>query len=251
MLLRPSCGRTVSRPLALIAGFVALGLVHGLAAAPAPIESGRTEPGPAHSVRGELGRIAGRVRLGIRPAARPLSTDSYSRQINAVASPTSELANVLVWIKDAAHVPAGPPVHAELRQRGEMYVPHVVAIPTGSTVSFPNDDALFHNVFSLSRAGTFDLGRYPQGETRTRRFDKAGVIKVYCHLHSHMSAIIAVFDHPWFAQAGADGSFVIDRVPAGRYVLTGWHERAGNTDQPVTVEAGATARVELLVPIEP
>ena len=112
-----------------------------------------------------------------------------------------------------------------------MFVPHVVAITTGSSVAFPNDDLLFHNVFSLSRAGTFDLGRYPQGDTRVRRFDKAGVVKVYCHLHSHMSAIIAVFDHPWFAKVGADGNFEIDRVPPGTYLLTGWHERAGNTDQ--------------------
>jgi hypothetical protein len=143
------------------------------------------------------------------------------------------------------------PTQAELRQRGEMYVPHVVAITTGSTVTFPNDDALFHNVFSLSRSASFDLGRYPKGETRTRRFEKPGVIKVYCHLHSHMSAIIAVFDHPWYAQASEDGSFTIDRVPAGSYTLTGWHERAGNTDRPITVEAGAATRIELIVPIEP
>src|SRR4029453_9727818 len=124
-----------------------------------------------------------------------------------------------------------------VRQKDEAFHPRVVAVTAGSSVAFPNDDLLFHNVFSLSRAGTFDLGRYPQGDTRVRRFDKAGVVKVYCHLHSHMSAIIAVFDHPWFAQAGAHGNFEIDRVPPRPYLLTGWHERAGNTDRSVTIEA--------------
>src|SRR5262245_5743263 len=100
MLLSVSCGRTLSRSVALVAALVALVIGHGLLAAPA-----RTESAGAQSGRGDFGRIAGRVRLGVRPAARPLSTDSYSRQINAVASPTSELANVLVWIKDAARTP--------------------------------------------------------------------------------------------------------------------------------------------------
>jgi plastocyanin len=246
MLLRISCGRALRLPVALTACFVSVALVHGLAA-----ERERTQPIRPDTGRADFGRIVGRVRLGVRPAARPLSTDAYSRQIITPAAPSGEMSNVLVWIKDAARPGALPPMQAELHQRGEMYVPHVVAVTTGSTVSFPNDDPLFHNVFSLSRAAAFDLGRYPQGDSRTRRFDKAGVIKVYCHLHSHMSAIIAVFDHPWFAQAGADGSFTIDRVPPGRHVLTGWHERAGNADQPVTVEPGAVTRVELLVPIEP
>jgi plastocyanin len=241
MRFRLPSGRPSSLRAAIVFALVSVALVPGSAA-----EQGRLE-----TVRQDLGRIVGRVRLGVRPSARPLSTDSYSRHITAPAAPGSELANVLVWIKNAPRGAAVAPTQAELRQRGEMYVPHVIAITTGSTVSFPNDDALFHNVFSLSRAAAFDLGRYPQGDTRTRKFDKAGVIKVFCHLHSHMSAIIAVFDHPWFAQAGDDGAFTIERVPAGRYTLTGWHERAGYTDRPVTVEAGAATRVELLVPIEP
>jgi plastocyanin len=236
----PSSRRSRLPAAALVACLVSTVLVSGLTA-----EQGRPD------ARQDLGRIVGRVRLGVRAAGRPLSTDSYSRHIAAPAAPGSELANVLVWIKDAPRGGAITATQAELRQRGEMYVPHVVAVTTGSTVTFPNDDPLFHNVFSLSRAASFDLGRYPQGETRTRRFEKPGVIKVYCHLHSHMNAIIAVFDHPWFAQAGEDGAFTIDKVPAGSYTLTGWHERAGNTDRPVTVEAGATTRIDLLVPIEP
>jgi plastocyanin len=241
MRFRLPSGRASLLPAALVTCLASTALVHGSA----------TDQARGESLRSDVGRIVGRVRLGVRPSARPLSTDSYSRKITVPGAPGSELANVLVWIKDAPRGSALPSAQAELRQRGEMYVPHVVAIPAGSTVTFPNDDPLFHNVFSLSRGGAFDLGRYPQGETRTRKFEKAGIVKVYCHLHSHMSAIIAVFDHPWFAQPGDDGAFVIDRVPPGSYTLTGWHERAGATDKPITVEPGATARIELLVPIEP
>jgi plastocyanin len=239
MILRHRCGRG---PWLRLGTIVALG---ALLLAPA----GAAQPGRPDAGRADTGRIVGRVRLGLRPSPRPLSTNAYSRQVTTPGTPASELGNVLVWIKDRPRSAALPPVEAELRQRDEQFVPHIVAIPAGSSVSFPNDDLLFHNVFSLSRAATFDLGRYPQGGTRVRKFDKPGVVKVYCHLHSHMSAIVAVFDHPWFAKVGEDGAFAIERVPAGRHVLTGWHERAGNTDQSVTVEAGDTARVELVVPI--
>lgn len=236
MLVTHPCARASRWFVAFTACLVSLVLVDGHAA-------GQARP--------ETGRIVGRVRLGVRPASRPLSTDAYSRQITTPGAPANEMSNVLVWLKDAPRTGTVAAVQAELHQRGEMFVPHVVAVTTGSTVTFPNDDALFHNVFSLSRAGTFDLGRYPQGDTRVRKFDTAGIVKVYCHLHSHMSAIIAVFEHPWFAQVAADGSFAIDRVPAGSYLLTGWHERAGNADQPIRIEPGATTRVEILVPIEP
>jgi plastocyanin len=186
----------------------------------------------------------------VKPAARPLSTASYGWQVSAPASRSSELTNVLVWLKDPPAGAALPPMRAELRQRGESFVPHTIAVTVGSVVSFPNDDPLFHNVFSLSRAGTFDLGRYPRGDSRQRQMTKAGIVKVFCHLHSHMNAIVAVFDHPWFAQVAADGSFAIDGVPPGQHVLVGWHERAGHTERSIAVEPGGTTRVDLLVPLD-
>ena len=80
-------------------------------------------------------------------------------------------------------------------------MPRLVAITRGSTVEFPNADPYFHNVFSLSRGATFDLGRYPRGESRSRAFTKPGLVKVYCHLHSQMSASIMVFDHSHFTHS--------------------------------------------------
>ncbi len=85
----------------------------------------------------------------------------------------------------------------------------VVAITRGSTVDFPNGDPFFHDVLSLSRRGTFDLGSYPRGQTKAHQFRQAGLVKVYCHIHSHMTASIMVFDHPFFTIPKPDGTFAI------------------------------------------
>jgi hypothetical protein len=117
-------------------------------------------------------------------------------------------------------------------------------------VEFPNFDPYFHNVFSLSRGASFDLGRFPRGESRARTFTHTGLIKVYCHLHSHMSASIMVFDHQHFVVPDADGAFALDNIPPGEHRLSAWHERIGESAKPITVEAGRTARIEFALPME-
>src|SRR6185295_17059719 len=137
----------------------------------------------------------------------------------------SEMANVVVFVK--AKPTPSTPMRAAITQQDEEFVPHLVAVTSGSAVDFPNDDIVFHNVFSLSRAGEFDLGRYPKGRSKTRVFGRPGLIKVFCHLHSQMSAMIRVFDHPYFTIPDADGTFSIPDVPAGDYDIVAWHERVG------------------------
>ena len=82
-------------------------------------------------------------------------------------------------------------------QRNETFVPHVLAITTGTTVDFPNSDRIYHNVFSLSKTAPFDLGRYAVGRSKSVRFDRPGIVRVFCDIHSHMSAFILVFSHPF------------------------------------------------------
>ena len=118
-----------------------------------------------------------------------------------------------------------------------------------STIDFPNADPFFHNVFSLSRGATFDLGRYPKGVSKDRRFTNAGLVKVYCHIHSHMTAAIMVFDHPFFRIPAADGTFTLDDVPAGSYEISAWHERIGESTNSIKVEPGRTARVDFALPM--
>ena len=140
-------------------------------------------------------------------------------------------------------------MHAEIRQRNENFVPRVVAVTVGSEVDFPNDDPIYHNVFSLSRVKTFDLGRYPKGKSRGERFDKPGVVKVFCQIHSHMSATVMVFDHPWFAIPDEQGMFDLSGVPPGMHQVTAWHERLGDTTLQVRVEPGRPATIDFVLPV--
>ncbi len=138
---------------------------------------------------------------------------------------------------------------ATIAQRDEQFFPHVVAVSVGSSVEFPNEDTIFHNVFSLSRPATFDLGRYPSGTSRGQTFQKPGIVKVYCQIHSHMSAVVRVFDHGWFTIPGDNGTFALDGVPPGSYTLVAWHERIGERRDRITIRAGATTEITFTLPV--
>ena len=196
----------------------------------------------------EPGSVRGRVSIDIPiTARRPTST--YSRSVPTVAlAPESELRHVVIYVKDAPKT-AVAPMRAEIRQRNENFVPRVVAVTVGSTVDFPNDDPIYHNVFSLSRTKTFDLGRFPKGKSRGETFDKPGVVKVFCQIHSHMSATVLVFDHPWFAIPDEEGNFDLSGVPPGMHEITAWHERLGDTAMPLRVEPGRPVTVDFVLPI--
>lgn len=219
---------------------LALVLSGGLAAWPTAVAA------PAQV---DTGSIAGHVQIVTRTTRRLHSAGAYpSRTVGASAAAShSELANVVVHVN--APVTRTPPRRAAIRQVDEEFVPHVTVVTAGSTVEFPNEDFVFHNVFSLSRAGTFDLGRFPQGQSRSRTFRQSGTVKVYCHLHSHMSAVIRVFDHPFFAVPNADGLFTIDGLPPGRYQVVAWHERVGEVTLRTEVVAGRTAQLAFSLPL--
>jgi plastocyanin len=196
------------------------------------------------------GRIEGTVRL-VAPPGAPIPSGAYpSRRVTRPPHRASEIGNVVVFVKDAPRAATLSATRAEMRQEDEAFVPRLVALTRGSTVEFPNADPYFHNVFSLSRGATFDLGRFPRGESRSRIFSRPGLIKVYCHLHSQMSASIMVFDHPHFAVPEVDGHFAIADVPAGEYRLSAWHERIGESAKSIVVEAGRTVRIEFALPVE-
>jgi plastocyanin len=134
--------------------------------------------------------------------------------------------------------------HAVMDQRNETFVPHVLAITTGTTVDFPNSDRIYHNVFSLSKAARFDLGRYAVGHSRAIRFDRPGIVRVFCDIHSHMNAFILVFTHPFFAVTDTEGRYHIDNVPPGTYAVIAWNEGVSSDPQPITVPDGSSAELD-------
>jgi plastocyanin len=128
---------------------------------------------------------------------------------------------------------------AKLDQRNEAFVPHVLAIVAGTTVDFPNNDQTYHNVFSLSSTRPFDLGRYAAGRSKSIKFDRPGIVRVFCDIHSHMSAFILVFAHRHFAVTDDEGRYRLDNVPPGTYTVIAWNESAPSESRRVVVpEAG-------------
>lgn len=199
----------------------------------------------------DRGAIRGRVTLTKRVRGTALPSTAYpTRAIGRHdAPPIPEISNVVVYVRDPGF--RGPLAvrRAELRQENETFVPRTLAVTKGSTVDFPNNDPFFHNVFSLSGAANFNLGRYPRGETRSQTFSKTGIVKVYCQIHSHMSATILVLDHPYFTVPATDGNYELSNLPPGEYTVVGWHERVGERAARVRVQAGQTTSVDLSLPV--
>lgn len=134
-----------------------------------------------------------------------------------------------------------PMAKAMIDQRSKVFAPHVSIVTRGTTVHFPNNDTVFHNVFAYFNAKKFDLGNYPRGASRSVTFDRAGLVAILCNIHSEMSAYIMVVDTPYFAVTDSKGHFNIHNVPPGEYTLHAWHESGYTLQQRITVKEGQTA----------
>lgn len=158
-----------------------------------------------------------------------------------------ERERVVVYLE--GDLPQGSkPAIAEMAQQNRRFSPDTLWIAAGSTVSFPNFDPIFHNVFSLSKPKEFDLGNYPKDRTRTVTFPKPGVVFVNCHLHPNMSATIVISPNRWGTKASPDGDFTLADVPAGTYTILAWHKNAGFARQRVTIGT-QNVHVEFLIPL--
>jgi plastocyanin len=142
---------------------------------------------------------------------------------------SQESGNVVVWlvpasgaVKPAFHQTQNP----RLDQRNKSFEPHVLVVPIGSVVAFPNHDPFFHNVFSLFEGKRFDLGLYEAGSTRGVHFDKPGISYIFCNIHPEMSAVVIALDTPYYGISDPRGEVVIANVPSGKYTLRVWYETA-------------------------
>jgi len=127
-----------------------------------------------------------------------------------------------------------------LSQRNKAFAPRVLGVPVGTVVTFPNDDDIFHNVFSLSPGNAFDLGLYRAGASKSRTFATPGVVRIFCNIHPQMTALVVAAPTPWVVTTGTDGAWRLD-LPAGRYRLTAISERAAAVTADVTVNGATTS----------
>ena len=192
------------------------------------------------------GTIRGRVELRQPPgdlAPRPHVGDVSMPRAH---DPTDRRRSV-VYLETAPRAAFDQRVEprARMDQRNEAFVPHVLAIVAGTTVDFPNNDRTYHNVFSLSPTRPFDLGRYAVGRSKSVRFDRPGIVRVFCDIHSHMSAFILVFSHRHFAVTDDEGQYRIDNVPPGSYTVVAWNESAPTDSRRIVVpESGGDVEAD-------
>jgi plastocyanin len=156
----------------------------------------------------------------------------------------TDVGQTVLWLQGSG--PKAVAVRAaSVLTEGKEFRPRLTVVSVGSTVSFPNNDPFNHNVFSLSDEGAFDLGLYGRGQSKSTKFTRPGVIRVYCNVHATMAAFILVRDNPYFTQPSGDGTFVIAGVPPGRYVLHAWHERTPELTREIEVTAQGVADLDL------
>jgi plastocyanin len=175
-------------------------------------------------------------------ATLPLAAANVSGKVSFVTKRGQNPvpAETLVWIEPVgARAPHVAAATFQITTRSKTLVPHVLAIPVGSTVAFPNDDPISHNLFSLSSNNAFDLGLYRKGAGKSQRFESPGIVNVYCNVHPNMSAVIHVMATPYFAFADGNGNFTVTNVPAGRYRLVAWNEQGGQNEVPVEISGAA------------
>ena len=199
-----------------------------------------------------IGTIKGKIQMP--PLGTPLNQQrparyggysSGERSAASVKEQAPEVTNVVVYLE-------GPGLEnvqrdarkAVLDQRNAAFIPHVLPIAKGTTVEIVNRDKTYHNVFSLSNTKKFNIGRRPTGEEAPVTFDKSGPVQVFCDIHSHMTAYILVLENPVFVQPKADGTFSLEGVPPGKYVIHVWHERFSASSQNITVNSGETATID-------
>jgi plastocyanin len=167
-----------------------------------------------------------------RPSSTASKVTAHIEMSSSTASAGKHAPAVppaVLWLKPltpglASQWSTAPRTGYTLLQKDKMFMPHLLVVPTGSVVQFPNADPFFHNVFSLFNGQRFDLGLYEAGKTKTVTFSREGVSYIFCNIHSDMSAVVVALSTPFYSIADAHGAFHIDGVPAGEYELHVWME---------------------------
>lgn len=215
-------------------------------------------PAAAAAVVADAATLSGTVKFaGAAPKAAPIqmSADPYCQSQHpngqgaedeeSVVGPAGELANVLVYVKNA---PAGatPSTPATIDQKGCRYYPHVQAVVVNQAIQIKNDDATLHNIHAMPETNSqFNEGQPVQGMVATKKFDKVEMkpFRIKCDVHGWMKSYMAVLPHPYFSVSQMNGQFSIANLPPGTYTIVAWHEKYGQQEQQVTVGAKETKQI--------
>ena len=186
-----------------------------------------------------------RAVLIVTLASTVLSADGPSIQVSGSAAVAGRpQANVAVWLE----APAGRESQARrkivLDQRNLQFAPRILVVQTGTTVELPNNDRVFHNVFSFRDGKRFDLGLYPIGSVKQVLFDKPGISRLFCNIHPQMGAFVIAVDSPWFAVSDTSGRFTLPDVPVGTYTSHAWRAGGSALTGSLTVEPGSRLEIE-------
>ncbi len=175
---------------------------------------------------------------GAAPAHRSYGTVTVSGTVSGGGQVGP--GGAVIWLRrlDGPTPRTAPAANQIITQRDKTFLPHVLAVPVGTSVQFRNDDRIYHDVFSIAKPNEFDAGIRATGATYSKTFSHPGVVELLCNIHSTMNAYVLVVDSPLYAKAQASGMFVVRGVAPGRYELSAWHEAASTiTRKPITVGA--------------
>lgn len=183
------------------------------------------------------------VLMVLAPLTAPRASENGSVTGTVTAKGLRTNADIVVSLQAPGLKLTPPAKPIEMDQKGMLFIPHVLPVVAGTTVKFLNSDPVPHNVFSPE--GKYNLGTWPQGETKDYKYDKPGVYTQLCRVHTEMEAYVVVLDTPYFATTDKTGTFEIKNVPPGKYTLVAWSEKLKEMKQPIVVEAGKSATTSL------
>ena len=194
-----------------------------------------------------MSRIVGSLVLAAAAVMIPAAAATIRGHVTIEGSSGRRPADPSGAVVYLDHLPEGTgtpePGRFTIDTKGKKFAPQILAVPVGSTVSFPNSDTIVHNVFSASGDNAFDLGLYGKNESKSATFREPGLVRVYCNVHEKMVAFVVVCPSRYFARVRDDGSFEIRDAPVGRYDVKIWDERGGMQSSPVTVAETDTLEI--------
>ncbi len=184
--------------------------------------------------------------LLVAPAARAESDVRGRVVLDLPGMRLADLGPIVVYVALETDIATPPPaMMPSVHQKDASFLPGFLAIAAGQNVAMPNDDMIFHNVFSYSKPNDFDLGLYEAGESRTVAFQHPGVVKLYCSIHESMNGTIFVAPTPYFDVADSAGHFALRGVPAGKRRIRTWNEKLPDTEQTILVPVGGVSALDI------